>query len=30
MAGIRYDDPTAAAYDRIREIPRDGLAWSSP
>lgn len=26
MARIRYDDPTAAAYQRVREIPRDGLA----
>ena len=26
MARISYDDPTAAAYKAVREIPRDGLA----
>src|SRR4029450_6348673 len=26
MARISYDEPTAAAYKAVREIPRDGLA----
>ena len=26
MAGISYDDQTAAAYKAVREVPRDGLA----
>jgi ubiquinone/menaquinone biosynthesis C-methylase UbiE len=26
MARIRYDEPTAAAFKEVREVPRDGLA----
>ena len=26
MARIRYDEPTAAAYKAVREVPRDGLS----
>ena len=26
MARISYDEPTAAAYKAVREIPRDGLS----